>query len=194
MTHQTNAIAIQVCADFEEVEHAKDLLGLHKCDTDKVVRFYEQDHYYLSNFSSFEVQLDVSSYLGELGPKIITFKTSEHAYHWHRFAKTGPGSALLVRDAASAHEAFEFSQNNKHNQRCDWNDVKVEVMHKILRAKVIQHPYIQKKLPQTTGRELIEDSWRDPFWGWGEDRRGQNMLGKLWMQVRDEFMSETTHV
>lgn len=29
-------------------------------------------------------------------------------------------------------------------------------------------------------------AWRDSFWGWGPDKRGQNMLGKLWMRVREE--------
>ena len=42
-------------------------------------------------------------------------------------------------------------------------------------------------LPATGERELIEDSWRDGFWGWGENRDGKNMLGKLWMEVRAEL-------
>jgi predicted NAD-dependent protein-ADP-ribosyltransferase YbiA (DUF1768 family) len=36
---------------------------------------------------------------------------------------------------------------------------------------------------------LIEDSWRDDFWGWGENKDGKNMLGKLWMEVREEVNS-----
>jgi hypothetical protein len=36
-------------------------------------------------------------------------------------------------------------------------------------------------------RELIEDSWRDDFWGWGPHRNGKNMLGKLWMEIRSEL-------
>lgn len=39
----------------------------------------------------------------------------------------------------------------------------------------------------TGDRELIEDSWRDDFWGWGPNRDGKNMLGKLWMEVRAEL-------
>ena len=44
-----------------------------------------------------------------------------------------------------------------------------------------------KKLLQSGDREIVEDSWRDSYWGWGEDRKGENMLGKLWMEVRKEI-------
>lgn len=46
--------------------------------------------------------------------------------------------------------------------------------------------YVRRKLLATGDRELVEDSWRDDFWGWGPNRDGQNMLGKLWMEVRGE--------
>ena len=60
-------------------------------------------------------------------------------------------------------------------------------MKDILKAKVFQHSYVRRKLVQTGDRELIEDSWRDSFWGWGPDKDGQNHLGKLWMEVREEL-------
>lgn len=34
--------------------------------------------------------------------------------------------------------------------------------------------------------KLIEDSWRDSYWGWGPNKDGNNHLGKLWMEVRKE--------
>jgi ribA/ribD-fused uncharacterized protein len=62
-------------------------------------------------------------------------------------------------------------------------------MYDILWAKQSQHEYVRRKLIQTKGRELVENSWRDDFWGWGPNRDGLNMLGKLWMEVRDELRS-----
>ena len=50
-----------------------------------------------------------------------------------------------------------------------------------------KHWPIRRKLLATGDRELIEDSWRDDFWGWGPNRDGQNMLGKLWMEIRSEL-------
>jgi predicted NAD-dependent protein-ADP-ribosyltransferase YbiA (DUF1768 family) len=59
-------------------------------------------------------------------------------------------------------------------------------MKEILREKVRQHPYVLKKLIESGNKELIEDSWRDDFWGWGPNKDGKNMLGKLWMEIREE--------
>lgn len=72
-------------------------------------------------------------------------------------------------------------------RRSDWDAVKVDIMRNILRAKVDQHEYVRRKLLATGNRELIEDSWRDDFWGWGLNRDGQNMLGRLWMEIRTDL-------
>ena len=47
-----------------------------------------------------------------------------------------------------------------------------------------------KKKRGSGERELIENSWRDDFWGWGPNRDGQNMLGRLWMEIRDELRGQ----
>jgi ribA/ribD-fused uncharacterized protein len=150
----------------------------HKLDTETQVFFYEQDFYVLSNFSSFNLLL--------YGVK---FQTSEHAYHWQKFAGEPKCGNLCqqIAFAPSAHEAFKIAERNKDKRRSDWDDVKVSIMRDILRAKARQHEYVRRKLLATGDRELVEDSWRDDFWGWGERRDGQNMLGKLWMEVRSEL-------
>lgn len=151
---------------------------LRGLDTATRVRFYEHDFYVLSNFSAFNLEW-----------KGITFPTSEHAYHWEKFNRGG-GGATIQRDivkAPSAHEAFKEAERMKTFRRTDWDDVKVGIMLDILRAKAQQHEYVRRKLLDTGDRQLVEDSWRDDFWGWGPDRQGQNMLGRLWMQVRAEL-------
>lgn len=147
----------------------------HKLDTDTQVFFYEQDFYVLSNFSAFEVNYDLWSH-----------KTAEHAYQSMKFPHL-PDLRLRVICAHSAHDAFKLAEANKEKVRPDWNRIKVETMRDILRAKVSQHEYVRRKLLATGSRELIEDSWRDNFWGWGPNKDGQNMLGKLWMQIREEI-------
>ena len=145
----------------------------HKLDTDSQVFFYEQDFYVLSNFSAFSIHW-----------KGRRFDTSEHVYHWEKF----PEASIhrhLIEFAPSAHEAFKIAERNKQFRRSDWDDVKVDIMKRILIEKVRQHEYVRVKLLQTGDRELIEDSWRDPFWGWGPNKDGENRLGKLWMEVRE---------
>ena len=150
-------------------------------DTDRQVFFYEQDHYYLSNFSAFRLVW-----------RDIPFDTSEAAYHYEKFFNGGLACNVVARcisAAASAHEAFKIAEANKSKRRPDWDDVKVGIMRDILRAKANQHEYVRRKLLQTGDRELIENSWRDDYWGWGENRDGKNMLGRLWMEVRSELIA-----
>lgn len=147
-------------------------------DTDKQVFFYEQDHYYLSNFSAFAIHYDR-----------LCFPTAEHLYHWHKFA----GLSSMRQEiqsriflARSAHDAFKIAQEEKAKRIPEWDDIKIGVMRDILRLKVMQHEYVRRKLLETGDREIIENSWRDDYWGWGPNRDGANMLGKLWMEVRAE--------
>jgi ribA/ribD-fused uncharacterized protein len=158
-------------------------IELHKLDTNKRVFFYEQDFYVLSNFSAFRLR-----WVG------IDFDTSEHAYHFLKFRPPfddGTDEQRRLRGeimyARSAHEAFKLAEANKHLRRVDWDDVKIGTMRALLRAKSDQHEYVRRKLIATGNRELIEDSWRDDFWGWGPNRDGKNMLGRIWMEIRAEL-------
>jgi ribA/ribD-fused uncharacterized protein len=137
------------------------------------VFFYEHEYYVFSNFSAFMLTWKGREYM-----------TSEHAYHSEKFADDSLKE--IVRAARSAHDSQKVSHELKDKYRPDWNDVKVGIMKEILHEKVKQHPYILKKLLESGERELIEDSWRDDFWGWGPNKDGKNMLGKLWMEVREE--------
>lgn len=149
--------------------------GNHKLDTGAHVFFYEQDFYVLSNFSAFRLQW-----------KGLSFDTSEAAYHWEKFPDAPEVQDMLL-ESPSAHEAFKLAESQKCFRRRDWDDVKLDVMREILRAKAEQHEYVRRKLLATGDRILVEDSWRDSYWGWGPNRDGQNMLGKLWMEVRADL-------
>jgi ribA/ribD-fused uncharacterized protein len=155
-----------------------DPIKCHGLDTPERVCFYEQDFYVLSNFSAFALAWNG-----------IRFDTSEAAYHWEKF----PDNHLIQRQilfAASAHDSLKIANQFRSERRADWDDVKVDVMRRILRAKARQHDYVRRKLLDTGTRELVENSWRDDFWGWGPNHDGLNMLGKLWMEVRAELWKE----
>ena len=151
-------------------------MELHGLDTEREVFFYEQDFYVLSNFSAFRLRW-----------RDIDFDTAEHAYHCEKFFPTIVGIAHEIQSARSAHEAFKIAEREREYRRSDWDDMKVGIMRNILRAKAAQHEYVRRKLLATGDRTLIENSWRDDFWGWGPNRDGHNMLGKLWMEVRAEL-------
>lgn len=141
--------------------------------------FYPPEYYVFDNFSSFQVEYKGKIYL-----------TSEHAYQSSKFVNTDSELAEKIRNAKSAHEAFKLAEANRDKREKNWDDIKLKVMKEILICKVNQHEYVMKKLIQSGDREIVEDSWRDSYWGWGEDKKGDNMLGKLWMEVRKEIRNK----
>lgn len=141
------------------------------------VLFYERNYYVFSNFSSFAIE-----WKGKL------WMSSEHAYHSEKFLDEEMKENIRV--CRSAHDSLKLAHANKDKYREDWQEIMVPTMKEIVRAKVDQHPYVKKKLLDTGDKEIIEDSWRDDFWGWGPNQDGKNMLGKLWMEIREEIRKE----
>lgn len=148
---------------------------MNEGDIKKQIFFYEHEFYPFSNFSSFKLVW-----------KGYDWMTSEHAYHSEKF--TDVDLVEKLKQTRSAHDAMVFAYAHKDKYRKDWDEVKLKIMEEILRAKVAQHPYVKKKLVESGDKELVEDSWRDDFWGWGPDKNGQNNLGKLWMEIRGEVI------
>lgn len=147
----------------------------NQCMSNEPVFFYEREFYVFSNFSSFAIFW-----------KGLLFPTSEHAYHWEKFVGR-PEIQSEILFARSAHDALKIAHENKDKYIANWDELKLYIMTDICRAKLQQHPYVMKKLMQTGGRLIIEDSWRDDYWGWGPNQDGHNHLGEIWMKLRDEI-------
>jgi len=65
-----------------------------------------------------------------------------------------------------------------------WDEVKDQVMRKAVWHKTNQHPKVKKLLEDTGSKIIIEASPRDSYWGSEKDGKGENMLGRVWMEVR----------
>ena len=139
--------------------------------------FYEKEYYVFSNFSSFAIMWKGNFCM-----------TSEHAYHTEKFEDES--LKALVRSAMSAHDSQKVSHIHKDKYIKDWDSIKLKIMKEILYEKVRQHPYVRKKLLQSGDKTLIEDSWRDDFWGWGPNKDGANHLGRFWMEIREEIKNQ----
>lgn len=165
-------------------EHATSSTSLQYRDPDLAVTgnpigFYEREFYPFSNFSSFQVE-----WRGRLWP------TSEHAYQAAHFIDTAPWLAHVIARAPSAHEAFKLARAHADKAPDNWNEIAVGIMEDICRHKLAQHEYVQSKLMQTGDLPLVEDSPKDPRWGWGPDHDGANELGKVWMRLREEMKAQ----
>lgn len=79
---------------------------------------------------------------------------------------------------------------NKIKLRSDWEEKKLKVMNWAVRQK-FRDPKLIELLLMTEGREMIEGNfWHDTFWGVCSCPKckdiGQNHLGKILMEVREE--------
>lgn len=142
---------------------------------DKII-FEENPYHCFSNFSAHAIDW-----------KGIRFPTTEHVYHWERFVGEDDLQALII-GAKSPREAWRIAQENKEKQLLDWNDKKVLVMKNILTEKLRQHTEIQTILKQTGSAEIIKNVSTDAFWGCGAGGNGENMMGKMWMELREEMI------
>lgn len=105
--------------------------------------------------------------------------------HFFQAAKTtDPGWNAEIMAAPTPAAAKKLGR--RAPLRPDWDDVKIQVMLELLRTK-FSDPELAQMLLDTGDAELIEGNWwGDRFWGVSKGS-GENHLGRLLMQVRDEL-------
>jgi N-glycosidase YbiA len=142
------------------------------------IKFYTPPFYVFNNFSAHAIE-----FRGRLYP------TSEHAYQAAKC--TDPDGQEAIRNARSPLQAKVLANETYAAARDPaWRSKKVGALEDILRAKLAQHPEAQEALLKSGYEYIVEDSPTDYFWGEGADGSGQNMLGKLWMKLRDEKVAD----
>ena len=145
---------------------------------DEVIGFYPREFYPLDNFSSFKVEWN--GYL---------YASLEEAFQSALFLPNYPEISDKIKNSHSAHEAQKIMFENIDKVQYD-NSEQITIMEELLRLKIEQNPYVLRKLLQTEDYLIVEDSPKDSFWGWGENRNGENQLGKLWMKLREEYKNK----
>lgn len=141
------------------------------------VKFYTTKTKYgcFSNFSRHSFFLESKYYM-----------TSEHYYQAQKFATTDPTYAEQIRNAPNPKEAANLGRATRTPaMRPDWDEVKDDIMRKVVMHKFTNHESCRKTLLGTGNDELIEDSPYDSYWGCGADGRGKNMLGVILMETRE---------
>ncbi len=141
-----------------------------------VVAFYRvsDDYGCFSNFAPYPILLD-----GKVWP------TSEHYFQAQKF--DDPDQQEIIRQTESPMIAARMGRSRKTPLRPDWESVKVAAMRKAVRAKFTQHADIHQTLLATGDAAIVEHTQNDSFWGDGGDGSGENMLGRILMEVREEL-------
>ena len=111
--------------------------------------------------------------------------TSEHYFQAQKFRDAADREQ--IRRAKTPMIAARLGRDRSKKLRPDWDGARVDVMRVALRAKFEQHPDLRFLLLSTGDAKLVEHTENDDFWGDGGDGRGQNMLGRLLMGLRDEL-------
>lgn len=131
---------------------------------------FRKEFYFLSNFFLCVVKLGGYWY-----------PTAEHAYQAQKATNDVDHEKILM--ARSAREAKQIGSQIEIIP--DWDNRKLEIMEKIVRAKFNQNSELMERL-LLIDAEIIEDNnWGDCFWG-RCDGRGENHLGKILMRIRDK--------
>jgi ribA/ribD-fused uncharacterized protein len=149
----------------------------------KQINFFENEYYMLSNWSAHNVFFNG-----------VLYKTADHAYHCCKFAKDTVELLLIhsqIEQATSPMNAKDIAKSFEYLRIKNWEEIKVVSMYQINKAKVLQHKDVFEAIKKSGELELIEDSPYDSFWGTGKDGKGENMLGKIWMQIRQELISKS---
>lgn len=123
----------------------------------------------------------------------MTWRSSEHAFQASKaIEKT---SMIAIKMATSASEAKWLG--GRCRKKINWEEIRYDIMKEIVRAK-FSIPDLAQRLIATGEAELIElNTWYDTLWGQCVDstgeRVGQNLLGKILMEIRSDFHKNVAH-
>lgn len=109
--------------------------------------------------------------------------TSEHYFQAQKFA--GTPHAEQIRQVKTPKEAAKMGRDRKRPLRSDWEQVKDDIMKKVVLCKFKTHADIRQVLLSTGNELIVENSPIDYYWGCGADGSGKNKLGLILMEVRD---------
>lgn len=139
-----------------------------------VIDKFTGDYFFLSNY--YRVSFDVDG---------ITYLNSEAAFHAYKSTNIG---VRKVFGNLSPSIAKHFGRQIE--LRPDWEDIKLDIMRKVVDAKFSQNPNLRTALLRTGDAMLVEgNTWGDKFWGVC-DGTGENHLGQILMELRDQYRKE----
>ena len=151
---------------------------------------------FLSNFAPGEVKLWVTAdgmvFAREVPDATVeVYASVEHAY---QAAKTLNAASREKFRFAGVTPARAKRMGRSLKLRPDWEEIKVGIMRDLLMQK-FRPSILRRRLLSTFQAELIEGNhWHDVFWGvcmgkcdFPHAPLGDNMLGKLLMEVRQHY-------
>lgn len=152
-------------------------------EEDGAIYHFKGKYYFLSNF-----------YSKLANPVVLfndTYPTSEHAYNAAK--TTDMKIRKKIRETPSPRTAKYIGRSLK--LRKDWEEIKYSVMNMIVKNKFERNMDLKEKLMETGKKKLVEgNDWGDRYWGMVKNKdgewEGENNLGKILMNLREDFLNE----
>ena len=128
-----------------------------------------------------------------------SFQTTEQAFMWAKAQLFGDkDSARLILAEKNPAKAKELGRGVKGFNPTHWDINKEFLMYEVNLAKYSQFDDYKAVLHSTGDKQLVEVNGKDMIWGIGlyandprvldeKQWRGQNLLGKVLMRVREEL-------
>ena len=124
----------------------------------------------------------------------IDIFTSEALYQACRFPSRPDVQEIIIAPKSPMSAKMTSKSYRKAHTRADWDDVRVDIMRWCIRVKLAQNYGSFSAVLRSSGqRDIVEKSRKDKFWGAVQSKEnpdileGENMLGILLMELRDEL-------
>lgn len=115
------------------------------------------------------------------------------AEHYYQFSKYAGGSyAERIAGSLVPEEAYRLGNVWWRRKRVDFKVSRKTLMTRALYSKAIQNSDVAEALLATGDELIIENSAYEHYWGIGRDQRGENQLGKIWMDVRQKLRDKAS--
>lgn len=112
------------------------------------------------------------------------WQTAEHYYQSQKFIGA---YAAQVAAAETAEQAYKLGNHWLRRNRSGFKKLRRVLMTRALYSKAQQNQEVRDCLLATGDLKIVETSLYDHYWGLGRDQRGENMLGRVWMDIRSRL-------
>ncbi len=140
------------------------------------MQFYGE-YWFLNNSAQYPLDLEIEG-------KMYRFGSAEAAYQ----ACKAPTRAEEFQNYSPKQAKEAGKKFKKREIREDWDSVKMSEMKRVLTSK-FKDPMLRQKLLQAGSPITMDNPYHDTYWGL-YNGKGQNRLGKLLEEVRDDIRKE----
>ena len=96
-------------------------------------------------------------------------------------------AASKILAAKTAIQAMYIASKVETNE--SWRKRKVSVMETLIKQKIAVSSQVRTTLLNSETNEIVEDTDHE-FWGRGREGKGENRLGKIWIQFRKKLKDD----